>query len=326
MEELTWTFAQDFVVTFQTTSAELTTRLESLRSFGSVTPDDLQKASQDVSKLSKELTDATGRLPSYDQRQCVLQLQTLERKVNDLQLSTNKPKFSFKRKAVQGAPTPVADTEAQNVHKQPTSDKASSVLAPAPSDVMSIRSLSHRYLDTSFWFPSENRSELSISTIENCIVNLLPRADQELSLSAVHVAHLSDSILLLPQIKGSMLLHNIKNCVIVASCHQFRMHDSLAVDVYLNISSNPIIETSNNIRFAPYPDTLRELLPHNNLQLLAGNCQHLAVQDFSHIRTTPSPHWHALPEGLRVADWSNAVRDVGQVDSVLARLLPDKAS
>ena len=41
---------------------------------------------------------------------------------------------------------------------------------------------------------------------------------------------------------------------------QFRMHSSTRVDVFLSVSSNPIIETCSQIRFSQYPNNF--LIPN----------------------------------------------------------------
>lgn len=58
---------------------------------------------------------------------------------------------------------------------------------------------------------------------------------------------------------------------------------------------------------------------HDDLQDAKSN--YLAVQDFSHIRATPSPNWLPLPEGGRVADdrWPVSRADPKEV---LETLLP----
>jgi hypothetical protein len=130
-------------------------------------------------------------------------------------------------------------------------------------------------------FPDTSEvSDLTISDLNNCIVNLLPDAsgghssrDSSLKISALHIRNLTDTVLLLPIIQGSVLLHDLRRCVVVAGCHQvrflsykrstelktrqFRMHNSTSVDVYLSISSTPIIEHCSQIRFASYPASLR---------------------------------------------------------------------
>ena len=50
--------------------------------------------------------------------------------------------------------------------------------------------------------------------------------------------------------------------------------------------------------------------------------KHLSVQDFSHIRATPSPNWEALPDNAVVVKekWPRAPFD-GDVEAVLDSLL-----
>lgn len=44
--------------------------------------------------------------------------------------------------------------------------------------------------------------------------------------------------------------------------------------------------------------------------MLSSQSKHLAVQDFSHIRSTPSPHWSALPSEKELAteEWDVLVK------------------
>lgn len=58
--------------------------------------------------------------------------------------------------------------------------------------------------------------------------------------------------------------------------------------------------------------------------------KHLAVQDFSHIRATPSPNWSALPmgKGLHKHNWASILEEhreesAESIDIKLERLLPE---
>lgn len=53
-------------------SAELGSQLDALKSSVDVPPATMQAITSDLSRLAKNLSDATGSLPSYDQRQCEL--------------------------------------------------------------------------------------------------------------------------------------------------------------------------------------------------------------------------------------------------------------
>ncbi|KAJ7057016.1 tubulin binding cofactor C-domain-containing protein [Mycena amicta] len=295
MAETTWAFS-DFEAQFQAAQTLLASRLDAAKANTSV--DVLSALSLDLAKLAKLLADATGSLPNYTQRQYELQVKTLEKSLEDLRGSLPKSKFAFRRK------TPVAATSV--AQPRPT---APAVVAPAPASSTNLILSSHsrRYLTHSA-LPSSNTSDLTISDLNQCIVNLLP-GTSTLKISALHIRNLVDTVLLLPTIPGSVLLHDLRRCVVVVGCHQFRMHTSTLVDVYLSISSNPIIEHCSQLRFATVwsPES-------------PGS---LTVQDFSHIKPTPSPNWKKLEENAKVPEWPIEVLETERdVVEKLEELLP----
>jgi tubulin-specific chaperone C len=214
----------------------------------------------------------------------VQQVQELEKMLERLRVSsTPKSKFAFKRK------------------EKATTDNTSVATSPPPATPPSVdtqegttgnfalSSQSHTYL-TFESLPSIQHSSpsstLTISKLDACVVNLLPSPrppsdslndnhPELIRLSAIHVHNLSNTVLLLPFIEGSMLLHDLARCIVVIGCHQvslgqkklwvvlvdwqgrvccqFRMHNSDKVDVYLSIPSHPIIEHCTRIRFTGYP-------------------------------------------------------------------------
>ncbi|KAN0094713.1 Tubulin binding cofactor C domain containing protein [Tylopilus felleus] len=286
---LKWTFAQKFHVDFNTAASELGSQLDALKSSVDVPPATMQAITSDLSRLAKSLSDATGSLPSYDQRQCELQLKALENSVEELRgASASAPRFSFKRKATK--PKPSTD-HASIIVPPPTK--------PQPTMIESARTLStfsHRYLTVLDVRSPNTSAEVSISDLDNCIVNLLPGDDDQTEITALHLQRISRSVILLPQISGSIILHDLSECVIVVGCHQFRMHNSTVVDVYLEIGSDPIIENCSGIRFAAYPSSL----------VCGGTLQDnrdFSVKDFSHILPTPSPNWSLMPEQKWEKSW-----------------------
>lgn len=119
------------------------------------------------------------------------------------------------------------------------------------------------------------------------------------------------------------------------------MHNSNNVDVFLSIPSNPVIEGSSGIRFGAYPAALSptsSVSPNKNISSpLLGSCyvqlqqgqenKYTAVQDFSHIRATPSPNWRVLPQE-QIYDWQLTAAEPtgeGALKECLERLLPAAA-
>jgi len=300
--------AHKFCADFNATASELASRLDALKSGHDVAPATVQAAASDLSRLAKSLSDATGSLPSYDQRQCELQLKTLEKSMEDFRVaSAAAPNFSFKRKPAKPKPT------------------VEHALAVAPSftksQVTAIESrtalagFSHRYLTILDVCCPDSPAEVSISDLDNCIVNLLPSDKDQTEITAFHVQRVSRSVIVLPQTSGSIILHDVSNCVLVIGCHQFRMHDSMAVDVYLESVSDPVIENCSGIRFAPYPGSL---VHSESLR----DSKHFTVKDFSHILPTSSPNWSFLLEERWEQLWPVLALQDQALREELERMLP----
>ncbi|KAG1819266.1 tubulin binding cofactor C-domain-containing protein [Suillus subaureus] len=216
-------------------------------------------------------------------------------------------KFAFKRKVKIPAS---ASTETATLP-----DRANAPAIPTSTISSASRTISNhsnRYLSRSCLSDpssSTDHVEVSIIRISSSVLNLVTTTNEltlsanAISLPALNIRDIHNSILILGTVDGSIMLHDLTNCVVVARCHQFRMHNSTAIDAYLDITSNPIIESCDQVRFGVYPSELKTTTDqpppvtenHTDFPFLP--------QDFSHIRATPSPNWRALEEDELVHDW-----------------------
>ncbi|KAJ3786061.1 tubulin binding cofactor C-domain-containing protein [Lentinula aff. detonsa] len=304
-----WNFSQSFLSDFQSSRSDLQTCIQQATQSGTASKQTLDNLNLQLAQLSKNIVDAAGSIPKFDQRNCENQLKEIEQSLERLRkASSPASKFAFKRKAREATQPP------SNVS---TASVTGSV-APKSSLTLSsytMKLVTPRDLPDPETIAPELRSELSIIDLDSCILNLLDTKQYEIS--ALHVRDVKNSILLLPVLEGSIILHDLANCVVVVSCHQFRMHSSQNIDVYLSIQSNPIIEHCSGIRFGPYPSAFTL----ENDQHVPG----LAVQDFSHIKSTPSPHWCMLAEGAWKSseDWQSILTlDAIDLEPVLQQALP----
>ncbi|KAH9926063.1 tubulin binding cofactor C-domain-containing protein [Fomitopsis serialis] len=325
MDKTNQELSQEFYIHFNAAQSELASRANELN-LGSADSKALQQLSTDFAKLRKELTDATSFLPSYDQRQCELRLKEVEGSLEKLRTAAApKPKFVFKRKANTSTTSP-----------SPSSTSSASKVAPITSALVDISSStassfagvtlsgrSHEFLDLSSLPSAVSATDLIISDLDHCVVYMLSETRskdgvaRDVKITALHARNIRNSVLIMPVIDGSALLHDLSRCVLALGCHQYRMHSSTQTDVYISLASNPIIEHCKGIRFTKYPRYL-----HSAGDELPSN---LAVQDFSHIRPTPSPNWSNLPEGSIPPEESwpkHGDSDNVEVDRVLQRLLP----
>lgn len=136
--------------------------------------------------------------------------------------SLPKKKFAFKRKADR-APVPTLPPSLQATPPQPGGDQLSAVstfqkLSAHSNCRLSLKSLPTLGDDTSTF-------DLTISDLSHCIVDLCSPAtiSSQLPLTAVHIRDLKDTILILPNVKGSVLFHNLHTCTVIVACHQASM-------------------------------------------------------------------------------------------------------
>lgn len=150
----------------------------------------------------------------------IQQLNALETNLDQLRTAaTPKPRFAFKRStAAAPSPSPIPRSELTTVASVSTFSQSST------SSNSFISSHTHRYLTIASLVGPPPTSDLTISDLDHCILNLLPTSGQaQLDISAIHLHKISNSVLLLPIVNGSILIHDLSRCVIVTGCHQVRM-------------------------------------------------------------------------------------------------------
>ena len=145
--------------------------------------------------------------------------QTLEKLQVNLNSTGTKPKFAFKRKdKPKESPADVPEVEApilaETINRSPTTSHLS--LASKSGCLLTRKS-----------FPDASStpidSELIITNLDNCIVDLMDSNNDTTSPIAVHIRNVANCVLLLPIIRGSVLLYELQRCVVaIPGCHQVR--------------------------------------------------------------------------------------------------------
>ncbi|GAA5973272.1 hypothetical protein JCM11641_003044 [Rhodosporidiobolus odoratus] len=281
--------------------------------------------SEAVQSLSQQLTGRTSDIPLSELRRCERELKALQDSLKSQ--AAPKSKFSFKRSAASCSATPkptsapppsVVSIAAPSKHSEPQSIPPTGP-APSPPAVppnsLTLSSHSSTYLSyanvpltTSAALPSSSAgSALVLSSLRACLVDLLPpvtpsetdKADEQRTFSASYLTDMQDSVILLPVISGSILIHGCKRCVLVLGGHQFRMHDSSDCTILLRAGSTPIIERCQQLVFGAYP-TLFSLSAPPPVEPPAF------VQDFDDPFATPerpSSNWcYALADRAALFD------------------------
>ncbi|KAF9095717.1 hypothetical protein BGX23_012750 [Mortierella sp. AD031] len=137
--------------------------------------------------------------------------------------------------------------------------------------------------------------DVALTNLTDCTINLV----HGIPLGAIHVKNLKRCTLVFPPVSGSILLHDCEGCTLIGACHQSRMHTSTNMNIYIHVTSEPIIEDCTDMRFAPYG----QILPDEELDRLFEAAQlnrsvnlYNRVKDFNWLRQQQSPNWRLLEE------------------------------
>ncbi|CUA77774.1 Tubulin-folding cofactor C [Rhizoctonia solani] len=314
-----------FITAFKAQAQDLEDALSQNKAPDTGTIDQL---SASTTKLRGRVNEAVaaGHLPAYDQRLCEERVASLEGSLAKFRANAkSKPKFSFKS-SINTKPT--TSNSSNNAPTAPGVGLASKQPSTTtPTTKISINNHNHKSLtfaDAEGWDSSGSNSAqcvvITIGGLSDCFVDLASGTSP--NVNALHIQGLKRTVLYAGKIQGSVLLHDCVECTIIVSTHQFRMHTSNATDVYLEVSSNPVIEKCNNIRFGSYPSkggTTTAVEPPRSE--ISGDALPYAVQDFDWMGATPSPNWSVIDSTtfqLPITASSDSL------DLILNKLLPDR--
>ncbi|OAQ32907.1 TBCC-domain-containing protein, partial [Linnemannia elongata AG-77] len=230
---------------------------------------------QRIQLLEKAVTDNISILPPYDTRICLEAVKLASERLSVLRGQlVPRQKFSFKsRKTVATATSPSA-LQVSNAATSATATHPSAMMVDTETIYLGGVQVNN---NTTASAPAvlEKPKDVALTNLTDCTINLV----HTLPLGAIHIKNLKRCVLVIPPVSGSILLHDCEGCTLIGACHQSRMHTSTNMDIYLHVTSEPIIEDCTDMRFAPYP-------PEKNL------FDH--VKDFNWLRQQQSPNWRLL--------------------------------
>ncbi|KAL0145672.1 tubulin binding cofactor C-domain-containing protein [Mucor lusitanicus] len=219
------------------------------------------KILQQINNLEKRLTKATAFIPSYDERQ--FSIRDMERNKAEL---TPKAKFSFKsRKKKPSAPE---TNNALTASEAPSAGTDGDILSEATVLFKDKQDAVLTLKDANSSSENNKSIDILISNVKNCVVIL---QEDGIQISAVHIKNIENSVVYCGKIEGSILMYGLKNSVLFAGCHQFRMHEAHNVDMMLHVTSRPIIEDSNNIQVCEW-NTINQTSTNYFDQIEDFNC------------------------------------------------------
>ncbi|CAG8488298.1 15581_t:CDS:2 [Cetraspora pellucida] len=256
---------------------------------------------QRISELEKKTTDASRFLPPYDQRQSIL-----------AEL-TPKNKFSFKSRKTTGSTEKSVSAESNKIINNDLEVVTShNEIVPTITSLnqnfqtVTLDNKQNCYISVKSYLTNLEKSEekvmdFQISNLDHCIVNLV---NSNVVIGAIHIKGLKDTIIMAGPVRSSILIYDCERCVFLIGCHQFRMHTSRQMTIYLHTTSHPIIEDCHNILFAPYTLSIPGL---GNMfeaaKLDQNNNKSDKVEDFNWLKQQASPNWRTVSENKILKDW-----------------------
>ncbi|CAI2162166.1 12720_t:CDS:2 [Funneliformis geosporum] len=259
-----------------------------------------------INTLERKATDATIYLPGYDQRQLILV--PLVRELNTKRSEVApKSKFTFKSRKpafTNGSEEKVINTEERNTSTTIISNNTSSIFNEN-FQIVTLNDKQNSYLTINSYLSPPNDSkkiiDFHISNLQHCFINLVCT---NVIIGAIHIKGLKDCVIISGPVGSSILINDCENCVLVVACHQFRMHTSKQMNIYLHVTSYPIIEDCNIIKFAPYTLSIPGLdKMFEAAKLDPNNNKYNKVEDFNWLRQQASPNWNLLDEKCLRKDW-----------------------
>ena len=182
-------------------------------------------------------------------------------------MSAPKRKFAFKAKPAKTVSAPAAGSHfKESLSHEEAADKGSPNDSESPPqsigynpDIIDIAGFrSERVVQPALELSDGDihPASASISNVEDCTIDLCNRSSADSPLAKLQIIEARRSIILCSYVSGSVFVSESQDCVILVTCGQMRLYKCENCAVYLHCTSEPVIEHSNGIKFAPLPDTL----------------------------------------------------------------------
>ncbi|KAF2399846.1 TBCC-domain-containing protein [Trichodelitschia bisporula] len=160
----------------------------------------------------------------------------------------------------------------------------------------------------------------TVEGLDRCVVDLsAPTRAGEASFAGLAIGDVKGSVVVTGRVGGAVHVTGMRDSVLITRCRQLRMHECVRVDVYLVVSSRPIIEDCEGVRFAPVGGAV---VGGGDDQVVNQWDQ---VDDFKWLKAGTNPHWSKLPDDERITDgvWERAIstESVTSVDEILGMVL-----
>ncbi|TKC37367.1 hypothetical protein EI555_019066, partial [Monodon monoceros] len=134
-----------------------------------------------------------------------------------------------------------------------------------------------------------------IQDCENCNIYIFDHS------ATVTIDDCTNCVIFLGPVKGSVFFRNCRDCKCALACQQFRVRDCRKLEVFLCCATQPIIESSTNIKFGCFQWYYPELaFQFKDAGLSIFNNTWSNIHDFTPV--SGELNWSLLPEDAVIQD------------------------
>ena len=142
---------------------------------------------------------------------------------------------------------------------------------------------------------SINGSDVCLSNLVNCTISICD------NIGALRMNNIKHCTILTGPISSSLHVEYIEKSTIHAIMRQCRIHHCKDTKFYIHVNSEPVIEHSDNVQFAPYIGKYPQLTQNWEKSDVDQNInQWDKVKDFNWFKQQQSPHWNIIPKSDRL--------------------------
>ncbi|KAL0230652.1 hypothetical protein PCE1_004209 [Barthelona sp. PCE] len=226
--------------------------------------------------FQEELNTQTGKLTSYDLRQCQKAVDKSKTVLFRTKGRMQPPKrFRFTSKKALEYKEKSKDIVVADVEDKKKDFKPEAV---------------YRFADlvgeTIVQFTEDNE-DVALQNLKDCTI-ILPSAYTFLWVEGLENCHIYSG-----PVSGALHITNVRNSEVHMACHQLRIHKTFNTHFYVFVGSNPIIEHCNGLKFSPYVMEYATKAGEFEKCCLKENFFR-NVEDFNWLKSIKSPNWIAV--------------------------------
>lgn len=241
-----------------------------------------QEIFQKINELQEFVNDSKTFLPAYNMKRCSNEIKDITKYYEQMyEKILPKKKFTFGKRSTQT----VVKTKIEDKFKPINELKVY-------KEDCGFQNCSNENLkltaDQTFM------KDIALDVLSNCNVFIYGTP------STVRVSSLSNCRVFACA-STSIFVENCKNTIFICASQQLRIHDTVATDFYIYVTSSAIIENCKQLRFAPLTlssEQLQKSFEMANFDVSHNNWKN--INDFDWLSSyESSPNWCEIPEEER---------------------------